>query len=95
MGRKPYQFETVKELQEYKKQLKSQWDLDNSEKLYIYNRKKTLERCLERASVPTVKTIVRYKFSKEELQPIFDATLNRVMYLAENQSDKSDNSDTE
>ena len=95
MGRKPYQFDSIQELQAYKKQLKTQWDIDNSDRLFIYNRKKTLERCLERASVPTVKTIIRYKFSKEELQPIFDATLNRVMYLAENQSDKSDNSDSE
>ena len=51
---------------------KKEWDIENSDKLYQYRRKCTLNRCFDRISVPTKKTIEKYEFTKDELAPIFE-----------------------
>jgi len=51
---------------------KQEWDADNTEKTFAYRRATTLRRCMQRTSVPTKKTIDKYKFTVEELKPIFD-----------------------
>jgi len=52
---------------------KSEWDKDNPDKVYFHRRKTTLKRCEDRCSVPTKATIEKYKFTPDELLPIFNA----------------------
>ena len=63
---------------------KKEWDIDNGDKVYEYRRKCTLNRCFDRCSVPTKKTIEKYKFSKDELLPIFDNLFFSVGLSLEN-----------
>ena len=51
---------------------KKEWDIENGDKLYQYRRKCTLNRCFDRCSVPTKKTIEKYSFTQDELLPIFE-----------------------
>jgi len=51
---------------------KKEWDMENGDKLYQYRRKCTLNRCFDRCSVPTKKTIEKYSFTQDELLPIFE-----------------------
>ncbi len=55
---------------------KAEWDIINPEKIWAYRRASTLKRCEERCSVPTKKTINRYKFTPEELKPIYESLWN-------------------
>ena len=55
---------------------KAEWDIINPQKIWSYRRASTLKRCEERCSVPTKKTINRYKFTPEELKPIYDSLWN-------------------
>ena len=55
------------------KSRKAEWDKVNADKVYLYRRSITLRRCIERCSVPTKNTVMKYNFTKEELKPIFDA----------------------
>ena len=73
--------ETAEDVLAYQRAVNDAWRNlpETKEKIFNYMRKKTLKRCLERASVPTVNTIKKYSFTKQELEPIFDAALQRTM----------------
>ena len=73
--------ETAEDVLAYQHAVNEAWRNlpETKEKIFNYMRKKTLKRCLERASVPTVNTIKKYSFTKDELEPIFDAALQRTM----------------
>jgi len=73
--------DTAEDVLIYQRAVKDAWRAlpETAEKLFQYSRKKTLKRCLDRASVPTVNTIKKYSFTKEELEPIFEAALEKSM----------------
>ena len=74
---------------------KKDWDEDNPDRLYQYRRKCTMARCFDRCSVPTKKTIDKYKFTKDELGPLFDNLFfSRGLKLPSDTSDTS-SADTE
>ena len=55
-----------------KKTYKKSWDAEHPEAIYQHRRATTLKRCRDRCSVPTKNTVEKYKFTKEELEPIFN-----------------------
>jgi hypothetical protein len=63
-----------------KKNLESRWIFGDSpaERRWWFNRENAIERARERLSIPTIKTCVKYKFTKEELQGILDAIIETV-----------------
>jgi len=67
MGRKNLN-RTPEEIRERKKN----WAKNNPDKIYEYNRKSLLDRCITRNTIPCKKTIERYNYTTEELQPLFD-----------------------
>ncbi len=88
MGRKPIlsndeNFKTAEDILIYQQLVKQEWANSNPDKLFNYNRKKCLLRCEERSSIPTVKTVRKYKFTKTELQPLFEFLLNKIIYESE------------
>lgn len=103
MGRKPLWedaslgLETAQDILDYQRAVKEAWKNlpETKEKIFSYNRKKTLNRCLKRASVPTVNTIKKYNFTKEELEPIFQATLEKTMLIAYSNQGSVESTDTE
>jgi len=96
MGRKPLlatdeTLKTAEDVLIYQKFIKEEWALCNKEKLFNYNRKKCLQRCIDRVSIPTINTVRKYKFEKSELEPIFASLLNKI--LDESEKVTSQNSD--
>jgi hypothetical protein len=63
-----------------KKNLESRWVFGDTpaEKRWWFNRENSIERARERLSIPTIKTCIKYKFTKEELQGIFDAIIETI-----------------
>ncbi len=99
MGRKPLiladnDFQTAEDVLEYQKMVKVEWANSNPDKVYQYNRKKCLQRCSERVSIPTINTVRKYKFTKDELEPIFSNLLNKII-TESNKVSSPDQSDTE
>ena len=70
---------------------KKEWDLANCDKVAAYRRATTLRRCVQRCSVPTKETVRKYKFTKDELKPIFDALWSKWSTVEE-LTDKEDSS---
>lgn len=101
MGRKPILnndelYKTAEDVLIYQKLVKEEWAKSNPDKLFLYNRRKTLQRCKERKSIPTLNTVRKYKFTKEELEPIFEALLDKIITESEKVIGSSpDGSDTE
>lgn len=67
MGRKPLN-KTPEELRERKRV----WEEKNQERIANYRRKGIITQSLKRGAMPSIITIDKYKFTREELQPIFD-----------------------
>ncbi len=101
MGRKPIlsndeNFKTAEDILIYQQLVKQEWANSNPDKLFNYNRKKCLTRCEERSSIPTVKTVRKYKFTKAELEPLFEFLLNKIINESEKINGCSpDGTDTE
>lgn len=74
---------------------KKEWDIDNKDKVYEYRRKCTLNRCFDRCSVPTKKTIDKYEFTKDELLPIFENLFFSVGLSLQNDKEDTDLDDSE
>ncbi len=92
--------ETAEDVLAYQRAVKQAWKElpETADKIFTYNRKKTLKRCLQRASVPTVNTIRKYNFTREELEPIFKATLEKTMkeaYNSDGSVEPTDNEDSD
>tara|TARA_A100001391_G_scaffold192889_1_gene167529 strand:+ start:89 stop:433 length:345 start_codon:yes stop_codon:yes gene_type:complete len=62
------------------KDLTSRWIFGDTpaERRWWFNRENAIERSRERLSIPTLKTCMKYKFTKEELQGIFDALIETI-----------------
>jgi len=75
-----------------RKDRKAEWDKVNTEKVYKYRRQTTLRRCEQRCSLPTKGTVDKYKFTKEELIPIFNALWSKWCPLEFDVTDKEDSS---
>ena len=58
---------------EIRRERKKAWELANPDKVASYRRKGVLQTCLKRASLPSKATVDRYKFTKDELDPIYEA----------------------
>ena len=78
--------------EELRKFRKKEWDLANQDKVALYRRATTLRRCQQRCSVPTRETVRKYKFTKEELKPIFDALWEKWSVIEKGSPDTEDNS---
>ena len=78
--------------EELRKFRKKEWDAANQDKVALYRRATTLRRCQMRCSVPTKNTVMRYKFTKEELKPIFDALWEKWSTVDSDSPDTADNS---
>ncbi len=66
-GRKPFL------TPELRREKKKAWESANPEKVYAYRRRGVLQTCLKRSSLPSKTTVDRYEFTKEELDPIYEA----------------------
>jgi len=62
------------------KDLTSRWIFGDTpaERRYWFNRENAIERARERLSIPTLKTCIKYKLQREELQGIFDALIETI-----------------
>tara|TARA_E500000318_G_C3413734_1_gene154603 strand:+ start:227 stop:502 length:276 start_codon:yes stop_codon:yes gene_type:complete len=58
---------------EIKREKKKAWEAANPDRVAAYRRKGVLQTCLKRASLPSKATVERYEFTKEELDPIYEA----------------------
>lgn len=58
---------------ELRREKKREWEAANPEKVKAYRRKGVLQTCLKRASLPSKSTTDRYEFTKQELDPIYEA----------------------
>jgi len=99
MGRKPILtndnlYKTAEDVLIYQKLVKEEWAKSNPDKLFAYNRKKCLQRCSDRKSIPTINTVRKYKFTKEELEPIFESLLNKII-IESQKVNSPETSDTE
>jgi len=75
MGRKPLDL-TDEEKKEHTRNRKRLWESNNADSIFQYRRKSVLQCCLRRSSLPTRATVVKYKFTGDELQPIYDKLLD-------------------
>lgn len=73
--------ETAEDVLQYQRAVKKEWRNlpETQDKIFVYNRRKTLSRCFNRASVPTVNCIRKYGFTREELEPIFEQALLKAL----------------
>lgn len=88
MGRRPIfqnneNFKTAEDILEYRKTVRQQWVNANSEKIFNSQRKKCIKRCQDNSSLPTINTVRKYKFTKEELEPLFAFLLNKIISESE------------
>jgi hypothetical protein len=62
------------------KDLTSRWIFGETpaERKFWFNRENAIERARERLSIPTLKTCIKYKLQREELQGIFDALVETI-----------------
>lgn len=62
------------------KDLSSRWIFGETpaERKFWFNRENAIERARERLSIPTLKTCIKYKLQREELQGIFDALIETI-----------------
>jgi len=74
MGRKPLDM-TDDEKKEYTRKRKKEWEANHTEAIFQYRRKSVLACCYRRASLPTRSTVIKYRYSSEELKPIYDRLL--------------------
>ena len=101
MGRKPIlnndeNFKTAEDILIYQKLVKEEWANSNPDKVFNYNRRKCLQRCKERISLPTISSVKKYKFTREELKPIFESLLDKIVEESEKVNLNSpDGTDTE
>lgn len=65
-GRKPMHLTA-----EQKRERKRAWEEANPERVAEYRRRGVLATCLKRASLPSRATVERYKFTRQELDPIY------------------------
>ena len=96
MGRKPLfrnneNFKSAEDILAYQDFVRQEWVNSNSEKIFNSQRKKCLKRCEDNASLPTVKTVRKYKFTKEELEPLFDFLLNKIISESEKNENENEN----
>jgi len=58
---------------EEKRERKRAWEAANPQRVQEYRRRGVLVTCLKRASMPSKATVERYQFTKDELDPIYEA----------------------
>lgn len=58
---------------EEKRERKRAWEAANPQRVMEYRRRGVLVTCMKRASMPSKATVERYQFTKEELDPIYEA----------------------
>ena len=71
-GRKP-----LHRTPEERRELKKQWEAENPERVFEYRRTAVLSACIKRAAFPTRKTIERYNFTRDDLDPLYELVLAR------------------
>ena len=74
MGRKPLDM-TDEEKRIHTRQRKKEWEANNTDAIFQYRRKSVLQCCYRRASLPTRVTVLKYRFTDEELAPIYSRLL--------------------
>ena len=86
MGRKPLNM-TDEEKRIHTRQRKKEWESNNPDAIFQYRRKSVLQCCYRRASLPTRVTVLKYRFTDEELAPIYSRLLELDPSVSEGEMD--------